>query len=133
MLARRFLRLVVVGAVVVLATAATAYATFTAAGSASQTISTQTLLAPTAPSATLTSQCNKNKAQVVTVAWTASASTFTTGYTIERDGVTVGTAPAGATSYVDNTVGHSTAYTYTVLATYKQWSTGVTAAAVTTC
>jgi hypothetical protein len=133
MLGRRFLTVVALGAAVVLGTAATAYATFTKSASAAQSISTQTLLAPTAPSATLTSQCNRNKAQVVSLAWTASASTFTTGYTIQRDGVTVGTAPAGATSYVDNTVGHSTTYTYTVLATFQQWSTGVTAPAVTTC
>jgi hypothetical protein len=133
MLGRRFLTLVALGAAVVLGTAATAYATFTKTASASQSVSTQTLLAPTAPTATLTSQCNRNKAQQVTVTWTGSASTFETGYTVQRDGATVATLGATATSFVDDTVGHSTTYTYTVLATYKQWSTGVTAAAVTTC
>ena len=62
-----------------------------------------------------------------------SASAFATGYTIQRNGTTVATVNSTTTSYVDNGVAHSTQYTYTVLATYQQWSSGTTAPAVTTC
>jgi hypothetical protein len=114
-------------------TATAAYATFSASDSATQSVSTQTLQPPTTVASTLTSQCKASKAQQVTVTWTASASAFATGYTIQRNSTTVATVSAATTSWIDNTVAHSTAYTYTVLATYQQWSSGATAAAVTTC
>jgi hypothetical protein len=114
-------------------TATAAYATFTSSGSAIEAISTQTLQPPTGVAATLTSQCNKNKTQQVTVTWTASTSAFATGYTIQRNSATVATVSAATASWIDNTVAHSTAYTYTVLATYNSWSSGVSAPAVTTC
>jgi hypothetical protein len=50
-----------------------------------------------------------------------------------RDSTIVATVSAATTSWIDNTVAHSTAYTYTVLATYQQWSSGASAAPVTTC
>jgi hypothetical protein len=115
------------------ATATTAYAMFNSSGSAIQPVSTQTLQPPTAVVAALTSTCNKNKTQQVTVTWTGSLSAFATGYTIQRNSTTVATVSAATTSWVDNTVAHSTAYTYTVLATYLQWSSGASAAPVTTC
>ena len=114
-------------------TATAAYATFLSSGSATQAISTQTLLPPTGASSALTSQCNRNKTQQVTVTWTASASAFATGYTIQRDAATVATVSAATATWVDNTVGHTTTYAYTVLATYQQWSSGVSAGSVTTC
>jgi hypothetical protein len=120
-------------AAVVLGTAAVAYAGFTSATSVSQVVSSATLQPPTSVSASLTSQCNKNKAQQVTVTWTASASTFATGYTIQRNGSTITTVGAATTSYVDNAVAHSTAYTYAVVTTYQQWTAGAAAAPVTTC
>jgi hypothetical protein len=115
------------------ATATATYAMFDSSGNAIQPVSTQTLQPPTAVGATLTSTCNKNKTQQVTVTWTASLSAFATGYTIQRNSITVATVSAATTSWVDNTVAHSTAYTYTVLATYLQWSSGASAAPVTTC
>jgi hypothetical protein len=130
---RRLSILLAILAAVVLGAAATALAGFTGLVSASQSISTNALLAPTAVTATLTSQCKSNKAQQVTVGWTASASAFGTGYTIQRDGVTVATVSSTTTSYVDNGVGHSTSYTYTVLATYRSWSSGQAAPPITTC
>jgi hypothetical protein len=81
----------------------------------------------------LTAACNHGTKQQVTVTWTASASAYATGYTIQRSGMTPVTVSAATTSWVDNTVAHSTAYTYTVLATFQQWSSGVSAGAVTTC
>lgn len=115
------------------ATATTAYATFTSSQTATQSISTQSLQAPTGVSAAVTSLCKATKAQQVTVTWTASTSAFATGYTIQRNGSTVATVSATTTSWVDNTVAHATAYTYTVLATYQQWSSGANAPSVTTC
>jgi len=115
------------------ATATAAYAMFDSSGSAIQPVSTQTLQPPTAVAAALTSTCNKNKTQQVTVTWTGSLSAFSTGYTIQRNSTTVATVSAATTSWVDDTVAHTTAYTYTVLATYLQWSSGATAPAVTTC
>src|SRR3954465_9809892 len=116
-------------------TATAAYATFVSSGSATQAISTQTLQPPTRAGAALTSQCNKNKTQQVTVTWTASTSAFATGYTITRSPAFASsvTVSAATTAGVDTTVAHSTTYTYTGLATYRQWSSGVTPAAVTTC
>jgi hypothetical protein len=133
MLARKLPIAVALLACVLGATATAAYATFTLSRTATQSISTGSLLAPTGAGSALTSQCNKSKAQQVTVTWTASASAFATGYTIERNSTTVATVGATTTSWVDNTVAHSTAYSYTVLATYQQWSSGVSAGAVTTC
>ena len=114
-------------------TATAAYAMFNSSDNAIQPVSTQTLQPPTAVVAALTSTCNKNKTQQVTVTWTGSLSAFATGYTIQRNSTTVATVSAATTSWVDNTVAHSTAYTYTVLATYLQWSSGASAPALTTC
>jgi hypothetical protein len=135
MLRRRLPVLVALVLAAVLVTAAAAYATFTSVGSATQAVSTQSLAPPTGVTTTLTSQCKANKAQQVTVSWTASTSSFVTGYTVQRNGTTITTlgATATATSYVDNGVGHSTSYTYTVLATYQQWSSGASASPITTC
>ena len=130
---RRLSTLLAIFAAVVLGTAATALAGFTGLVSASQSISTNALLPPTAVTTTLTSQCKANKAQQVTVGWTGTASAFGTGYTIQRDGVTVATVSSTTSSYVDNGVAHSTSYTYTVLATYKSWSSGQAAPPITTC
>src|SRR3954466_7653499 len=79
-------------------TATAAYATFVSSRSATQAISTQTLLPPTGAGSALTSQCNKSKAQQVTVTWTASASSFATGYTVQRNSATVATVSAATTS-----------------------------------
>lgn len=114
-------------------TATAAYAMFSSSDSAIQPVSTQTLQPPTNVAAALTSKCNHGATQQVTVTWTGSASAFATGYTIQRNSTTVQTVSAATTSWVDNTVAHSTAYTYTVLATYQQWSSGAAAAVVTTC
>lgn len=124
---------VLVAAFAVFGSVAAASAMFTSSGSAVQSISTGSLQPPTSVVATLTSQCKPSKPQQVTVTWTASASAFATGYTIQRNGSTVATVSSTTTSWIDNTVAHSTAYTYTVLATYLQWSSGASAPSVTTC
>lgn len=130
---RRALLILALATAVALTTAATAYATFTNAASASQPVATDTLQPPTGVTAALTSQCNRNKTQQVTINWTASGSAFATGYTVQRNGMTVATVASTASSYVDVNVPHTTTNTYTVLATYQQWSSGASAPAVTTC
>ena len=130
---RRLLLILALVSAAVLVTAATAFATFTNAAAASQPVATDTLQPPTGVGATLTSQCNKNKTQQVTVSWTATNSAFATGYTVQRNGMTVATVASTASSYVDVNVPHTTTNTYTVLATYQQWSSGASAPAVTTC
>jgi chitodextrinase len=55
----------------------------------------------------------------VNVAWTASTDTDATGvagYVVRRDGATIATLGASATSYADTTVQPSTTYSYTVTA-----------------
>jgi hypothetical protein len=135
MLRPRFAIAIALVAFVVGGTATAAYAIFTSSDSATQAVSTQTLQPPTSVAAALTSQCNKNKTQQVTVTWALSASAFATGYTVQRSPafVTPVTLSATTTSWVDNTVAHSTTYTYTVLTTFSQWSSGATPPAVTTC
>jgi hypothetical protein len=68
----------------------------------------------------------------VTLTWAGSASAYATGYTIQRNGTTLGSLPAGTTTFVDSTASKTTAYTYTVLTTFQQWSAG-TSLNVTTC
>jgi hypothetical protein len=112
---------------VVLVSAAAAYATFTSGASAAQSVSTNTLEPPTSLQGTVASSCKK-----VTLTWTASASAFATGYTIQRNGTTLGTVTAGTTTYADSTAAKTTSYTYTVLTTFQQWSAGTNVSA-TTC
>ena len=111
-----------------LLSAAAAYATFASGASAAQSVSTQTLLPPTAVTGTVASNCKS-----VTVTWTASTSPFGSGYTIQRNGTTITTVGSTATSFTDSTTSRHTQYAYTVLATYQQWSSGAAAPSVTTC
>jgi hypothetical protein len=110
-----------------LVSVAAAYAAFTSGTSAAQPISTDTLQPPTSLQGTVASSCKK-----VTLTWTGSASAYATGYTIQRNGTTLGSLPAGTTTFVDSTASKTTAYTYTVLTTFQQWSAG-TSLNVTTC
>jgi hypothetical protein len=110
-----------------LVSAAAAYAAFTSGTSAAQAISTNTLLPPTGLQGTVATSCKK-----VTLTWTASASAYATGYTIQRNGTTLGTVAAGTTTYADNGASKTTSYTYTVLTTFQQWSAGASVN-VTTC
>jgi hypothetical protein len=110
-----------------LLSAAAAYAAFDSGASAAQSVSTNTLQPPTSLQGTVASSCKK-----VTLTWTASSSAFATGYTIQRNGTTLGTVASGTTTYADSTASKTTSYTYTVLTTFQQWSAG-TSVNVTTC
>jgi hypothetical protein len=113
---------------IALVSAAAAYSAFTSSSSAAQSVSTQTLQPPTNVIGTVAANCKS-----VTVTWTGSASAFETGYTVQRNGTTITTLAATATSFTDSTTARHTQYTYTVLATYQQWSSGAAAPSVTTC
>ncbi len=125
---RRVLVLLALACAAALLSAAAAYATFTSGASEARSGSSDTLQPPTGVNATVAANCKK-----ATVTWTLSASVFETGYTVQRNGTTIATVSATTSSYVDSTVARTTQYTYTVLATYQQWSSGATAAPVTTC
>ena len=125
---RRRLALLALGCTVALASAAAAYSAFASGASAAQAVSTQTLLPPTNVAGTVAGNCKS-----VTVTWTASGSTFETGYTIQRNGATLTTVSATTSSFTDSTTARHTQYTYTVLATFQQWSSGAAAPTVTTC
>ncbi len=114
---------------VALASASISAATFSiAAGGGSMAISSATLLAPTGVGAVQTN-CKNNAASKVTVSWTATSSTFATGYTIQRATVsagpyaTVGTVAFGTNSFLNSTgLAYSTTYYYQVLSTYRSWT-----------
>jgi len=112
----------------VLVSAAATYAAFTSGASAAQSFSTNTLQPPTGVAGTVAANCKS-----VTVAWTGSVSTFESGYTIQRNGTTIATVSSSTSSYTDSTTSRHTQYTYTVLATFQQWSSGATAPSVSTC
>jgi hypothetical protein len=124
---------------VTLASAAAAFAGFAAGTSAAETISTATFAPPTGPTAVQVS-CKNNKPPQISVSWTASASAFTTGYTIYRSttsggGYTqVGTVNGSTTTFTDPStlLGYTTTYYYVVDATYQSWSARSSEAQVTT-
>ncbi|HWZ65731.1 MAG TPA: galactose oxidase-like domain-containing protein [Patescibacteria group bacterium] len=69
---------------------------------------------PTAP-ANLTASATSSSS--VSLSWAASTDNVgVTGYTVLRNGVTVGTTAGTSTTYTDNTVVASTSYSYTVTA-----------------
>jgi hypothetical protein len=115
--------------IMMLATAAAAFAGFATSSSAGETISTATFAPPTVPSAAQVS-CKNNKPPQISISWTASASSFTTGYTLYRSttsggGYTqVGTVNAATTTFTDpsTTLAYTTTYYYVVDATVQSWS-----------
>ena len=129
----------IVAGIMMLATAAAAFADFAASTSAGQTISTATFAPPTGPSAAQVS-CKNNKPPQINVSWTASASSFTTGYTIYRSttsggGYTqIGTVNAATTTFTDpsTTLAYTSTYYYVVDATVQSWSARSTQTQVTT-
>jgi hypothetical protein len=128
-------RLLILGVVVavVLATASIAAATFSSsAGAGSLALSSATLSAPGSPSAT--ASCVKPNVSV-SLSW--SSSNFASGYTIYRAVAgggysAVASVGSGTTSYTDNGVAYSTAYTYYVEATFQSWTAQSSTASATT-
>jgi hypothetical protein len=126
--------------VVALAAASIAAAQFKSSlAGGSMNLSSSTLAAPTGVTPTQTN-CRNNRPIELTVTWTATASAYATGYTVQRTTTsggpfsTVGTVPIGTTTYVDTdpVLTYTTSYYYRVQSTYLSWTAPSTQGAVTT-
>src|SRR5438309_7006086 len=97
-----------------------AHAKFGASGSGSSTAKAQTLLAPGTPSSTHPNTTGANAGNV-SLSWTASASSFVTGYQVQRAPAPC-TSPTWTTltttvltSYTDATAAYNNQYCYRVV------------------
>ena len=107
--------------------AGTALASFTSSSSATMTVATGTLAAPTALAAG-PGTCTMLAQDRVVLTWTATSSTFADGYDVRRGTAaggpyaTIGSVSGHATlTYTDATVAFSTTYYYVVLAKRNTW------------
>lgn len=128
-------RVPLLAALGVICSCATAFAIEQGSASADLALSAATVAPPTG--LTAVANCPNTKKGDVLVQWSASASAFVTGYTVLRSvsggtAATVATLPAATTSYDDTTVAGLTTYGYTVLATYRNWSSAPVVASATT-
>lgn len=119
-------------------TAVPAWAGFTdATAAAAMAVSSATLAAPTGVSATASCVGTIVKTPRITLNWTASSSSYATGYAIMRLSgaayVQIGTVTGRTTtSYADDTVALATTYTYKVRTTYNSWYADSASASATT-
>ncbi len=119
-------------------TAVPAWAGYTdQTATASMSVTSGVLAPPTAPAAVASCVGTIVKLPRVTVSWTATASTYATGYAIMRltagAYVQIGTVSGRTTtSYADNTVALGTTYTYKVRATFQNWYAETTGTASAT-
>ena len=117
-------------------TATLAQASFFRSQSASLPVATGSLAAPTGLSAV--PGCAGTLNPKITLSWTATASTFATGYVVRRrlDGgiyTTVATVSGRTTTtYTDTGLLGNTAYQYVVQASYESWTADSSAASATT-
>lgn len=136
MRSRRRAGTVVVAALLLSATLSqAALAGFTDPTAASMPVSTAALSAPTNPSAVASCVL---LAPRVTVSWTASTSSFASGYQIYRRPAVGGSlalvgsvSGVSSTSYDDTTVVLGGAYVYVVDAVFQNWSASTAEVAVT--
>lgn len=124
-------------AVVVGTSVPAAWAAFAGQATASATYSSATLAPPTGLSATASCSLLIVGPQVA-LGWTATTSTYATGYTVERSTASGGpytvlaSLGASTTSYTDTSTSAGTTYWYVVVATYQSWSTPSAQASATT-
>jgi hypothetical protein len=124
--------LALAGAVVV---ATPALATYGDSATASAAFTTTQLAAPSG--VTATAGCN-GVSPKVTLGWTATTTTFATGYDIYRavgagsPTLLTSVSPRTTASYVDTSVSLLTAYTYTVTSRFAAWSKASATASATT-
>ena len=128
-------RLTVAAAMGVLVLASPALALYLDSATATAGFTTTQLAPPTAVGAT--GGCSGTSPKV-TVTWTATTTTFATGYDVYR-AVGVGPStylttvtPRTTVAYVDTAVLLLTSYTYTVKTRYASWSTASATASATT-
>jgi hypothetical protein len=126
----------VLAAAGVLLVATPAVATMGDSASASAAFTTTTLAAPTG--LTATAGCVGLAAAKVTLGWTATASTFATGYDVYRavgagpSTFLASVSPRTTVAYVDTSVALLTSYTYTVKTRFASWSKASVTASATT-
>jgi hypothetical protein len=115
-----------------------ALGSFADSATAASTVTTTSLAAPTGLSATGGCSTGIPKLPRVTLSWTATTSTFATGYDVYR-GLTAGSqtlltsiSPRTLTSYVDSTAVLGTTYSYSVRTRYASWSKASSNASATT-
>jgi hypothetical protein len=126
--------------VVFLAGAPVALAVFghTATGGP-QAVATGTLLSPSNLKATQVN-CRVNRSPEIQLGWTATESSYASGYAIERAAAsagpytTVGSVALGTNSYTDTSgaLAYSTTYYYRVSASFHSWSAASAVASVKT-
>jgi hypothetical protein len=120
----------------VLVVASPALASYLDSATATAAFTTTSLAAPTGVGAA--GGCAGTLQPKVTLTWTATTTTFATGYDVYR-AVGLGAStylttvtPRTATSYVDTAVSLLTSYTYTLKTKYQSWTkASSTAAAIT--
>jgi hypothetical protein len=131
-------RAVIGGVAGVLLLATPALSSFLDSATAAGTNSTSQLAAPTGLSATAGCTTGIPKLPKVTLTWTATTTTFATGYDIYR---AVGAGPSTllttisprtTVSYVDNAVALLTSYTYVVKTRYALWTAASSSASAST-
>lgn len=128
-------RLVVAVLAVVLGAAVPAVATMGDSASSASAFTTSSMAAPTG--VTATGGCN-GLFPKVTVGWTATATTYATGYDIYRavgagpSALLTSVSPRTTTSYVDSAVVLLTSYTYTVVTRFEAWTKASATASATT-
>lgn len=115
-----------------------AFGSFADSARAASSFSTTQLAAPTALTATGGCTTSTPKLPRVSLSWTATTTSFATGYDVYR-AIGAGTplllttlSPRTVTSYVDTAVLVVTSYTYTVRTRFASWSKASAAASATT-
>ena len=86
------------------------------------------------PPGTVTASCTSGSGTTTaTVSWTASPSTYTTGYTIRWTGGSTGSTTATSSPKAITGLVKNTSYTFTVTATYRNWTSTSRSSPVTAC
>lgn len=86
------------------------------------------------PPGTVTASCaSAGSTSTATVSWTASPSTYTTGYTIRWTGSTTGSTTATSSPRSVPGLVKNASYTFTVTATYRNWTSTSRSSPATAC
>ena len=113
-----------------------ALATLGDSATSASTFTTTSLAAPT--SLVATAGCVGVAAAKVTLTWTATTSTYATGYDIYRavgagaPALLTSVSPRTVATYTDTAVSLLTTYTYTVRSKYQNWIKASSSASATT-
>lgn len=129
-------RWVVGGALLVIGVATPAIAAYSDSATSASAFTTTQLAAPTGVSAA--GGCAGTLAPKVTLTWTATATTFATGYDVYRaigggaSNYLTTVTPRTTVTYVDTAVSLLTSYTYTLKTRYQSWTKASATASATT-